>query len=83
MLSISRSCCLEVARTLGRLHLAQSGQSATVAIEIFEPVYEERKLHPASDPGFLDPGSALPRPIESLLEMTCVGKVHHRRVSFP
>jgi hypothetical protein len=32
---------------IGRLHLAQSGQSATVAIEISELVYEEKKASPS------------------------------------
>ena len=68
---------------IGRLHLAQSGQSATVAIEISESVYEVKKASPFSDRVFLGPGAALPRLIESLLEMTCVGTVGRRRVNLP
>jgi len=34
---------LESPIVIGRLHLAQSGQSATAAIEISDSVYEEKK----------------------------------------
>jgi anthranilate/para-aminobenzoate synthase component II len=65
------------------MHLAQSGRSATLAIEIPEAVNEEKSFNLPLTAIVLGPGPALPRPIGSLLDMTCVGKVPRSRVNFP
>ena len=49
----------------------------------FQDITRRSKLHPPSDRVFLGPGSALLRPIESLLEMTCINTLRHGRVNFP